>query len=60
MKKKPEVIDEKKKTFWKWRLIGYAFNCAMVIAAAMAVYVLIVFLQMPSLDAILKETRLPA
>lgn len=36
------------------------FNCIMVVLAALAVYILIVFLQMPSLDSILKETRAPS
>jgi penicillin-binding protein 1A len=60
MKKKPEHIEEVKKPSWKARLFAFVFNCIMVVAAAAAVYVLIVFLQMPSLDSILKETRLPA
>lgn len=60
MKKKPEIIEENKKPSVKAKLFAFAFNSIMVVAAAVAVYVLIVFLQMPSLDSILRETRLPA
>lgn len=41
-------------------MFAFAINSVMVALAAVAVYVLIVFLQMPSLDLILKETRPPA
>ncbi|MBN1325179.1 MAG: transglycosylase domain-containing protein [Alphaproteobacteria bacterium] len=51
---------ERKRPTLKARFIAFLINCFMIVAAVVAVYVLIVFLQMPSLDSILKETRLPA
>lgn len=39
------------------RLIAFIINTLMIIAASVAVYIMVVFLQMPSLDSILKETR---
>lgn len=50
---------DKPRTF-KSRLIGFFINCALVVAACVSVYVLYVFLQMPSLDSMLHETRKPA
>ncbi|HOY47339.1 MAG TPA: transglycosylase domain-containing protein [Alphaproteobacteria bacterium] len=51
---------EKRRTSIRARFIAFIINCTMIVAALIAVYVLIVFLQMPSLDSILKETRLPS
>ena len=45
---------------WKWYLMSVVFNFLLVGVAAVGFYVLFVFLQMPSLDSILHETREPA
>ena len=52
--------NDKPRPSWRWRLVVYLFNlclCAMVVVAG---YVAVIYLQMPSLDAILHETRAPA
>lgn len=41
------------------RLLALAINLVMICVATVAVYILVVFLQMPSLDSILNETRAP-
>ena len=56
--RKKELEDKKKKKpTLRARLFAFVINCFMIIAAGVAVYILIVFLQMPSLDSILRETR---
>lgn len=55
-----EVLPDKEKPSLKKRMLVWGVNLIMLGIAAVAVYVLIVFLQMPSLDAILHETRAPA
>lgn len=51
--------EESPSVSWKWRLLAW-FLCAIILAVvAIAFYVLIVFLQMPSLDSMLRETRAP-
>lgn len=52
-----DTAPEKKRPSWRWRLILLLMNLVLVGAAAVAVYLTIIFLQMPSLDAILHETR---
>ena len=42
------------------RLFGFVINCCLIVAACMSLYILYVFLQMPSLDSMLHETRKPA
>ncbi|MCQ2599336.1 MAG: hypothetical protein MJ187_03085, partial [Alphaproteobacteria bacterium] len=49
-----------KKRGWRWRLFGLFINLFMIMVAVFAVYVLVIFLQMPSLDTVLHETRQPA
>jgi penicillin-binding protein 1A len=49
-----------KKRSFKSRVIGFFINILLVVFAATALYVLYVFLQMPSLDSVLNETRKPA
>lgn len=56
--KKKEPIEPKKPTL-KQRFWAFIINTIMLGLAAIAVYILIVFLQMPSLDSILRETREP-
>lgn len=52
-----DTVPEKKRPSWRWRLVLLLMNLVLVGAAAVAVYLTIIFLQMPSLDAILHETR---
>lgn len=49
-----------KKRSWKSRLWGFFINISLVLIACVGLYVLYVFLQMPSLDSILHETRQPS
>jgi len=62
MKRKEEdkKAKEKKPISWKWRLVGTMFTLGLAATALVAAYVLVVFLQMPSLDSMLRETRLPS
>lgn len=50
---------EKKRASFKWRLIMWLFNLALVVVVGITAYVSIIYFQMPSLDAILNETRAP-
>ncbi|MDR0803750.1 MAG: PBP1A family penicillin-binding protein [Rickettsiales bacterium] len=50
---------EKKRGFGIW-MLTVASNAVLAVVIAVAFYVFIVFLQMPSLDAILRETRAPS
>lgn len=52
-----DTAPEQKRPSWRWRLVLLLMNLVLVGAAAVAVYLTIIFLQMPSLDAILHETR---
>lgn len=52
--------EEPKKVSFKWRLIVWCFNLALVMIVGIAFYVGIIYFRMPSLDAILNETRAPA
>ena len=54
-----ESKTENKRSF-KSRLIVFFFNICLIGVAAVGLYVLFIFLQMPSLDSILHETREPA
>lgn len=45
---------------WKARIIAFFLNLFLVLVALCGLYVLFVFLQMPSLDSVLHETREPA
>ena len=45
---------------WKSRIIAFFLNLFLVAVAICGLYVLFVFLQMPSLDSVLHETREPA
>lgn len=55
--KKENLEQEKPKPSLKMRLVVYALNLVMLCVAGAAVYILIIFMQMPSLDSILHETR---
>ena len=52
--------EEPKKVSFKWRLVVWCFNLLLVAAVGIAFYVAIIYFRMPSLDAILNETRAPA
>ncbi|MCL1785865.1 MAG: PBP1A family penicillin-binding protein [Alphaproteobacteria bacterium] len=60
MRRKEKIREERKHFSLKWRLFSMMFTGCMAAFALAAFYVLIVFLQMPSLDSMLKETRLPS
>ncbi len=59
MQKKNTRYREPEKTpkSWKWRLFVYLFNAMLLCGVAVGAYVSIIYLRMPSLDAILHETR---
>ncbi|MBR5354963.1 MAG: PBP1A family penicillin-binding protein [Alphaproteobacteria bacterium] len=45
---------------WKSRILAFFLNLFLILVALCGLYVLFVFLQMPSLDSVLHETREPA
>ena len=47
------------KPSWRRRLFAYVFNLGLMSIVVVAGYVGVVYMRMPSLDAILHETRLP-
>ena len=52
--------NDKKSVSWKWRLFVWCFNLFLVTVLGVVFYVAVIYFQMPSLDAILNETRAPA
>nr|MBQ0091506.1 PBP1A family penicillin-binding protein [Candidatus Enterousia merdequi] len=52
--------DNEKERSFKTRVLIFCVNLFLVLFACIGLYVLFVFLQMPSLDSILHETREPA
>lgn len=52
--------SKEKQRSWKSRMLGFFFQCFLTVVAVVGLYVLYVFLQMPSLDTVLNETRKPA
>lgn len=56
-RKQEDIINEKPRPRLRRRVLVWMLNLFMLAIAGGAVYVLIVFLQMPSLDTILHETR---
>ena len=52
--------DDKKSVSFKWRMFVWIFNLLLVAIVGVAMYVAVIYFQMPSLDAILNETRAPA
>ncbi len=52
-----DTAQEKKRPSWRWRLFLLLMNLVLVGVATVAIYLTVIFLQMPSLDAILHETR---
>ena len=58
--KKSKKLPEQPTTSWRARMVMWMVNLILIAVAAVAVYVSVIFLRMPSLDAILHETRAPA
>ncbi len=52
--------NAKTRPSFRWRLAVYCVNLCLVGMVAVAGYVAVIYLQMPSLDSILHETRAPA
>ena len=52
--------SQKQPRSWRARIIGFFANLFLIFVAMCGLYVLFVFLQMPSLDSVLHETREPA
>ena len=59
MRNKKNEREEEKRSF-KSRVIMFFLNVFLGLVGCVGLYVLFVFLQMPSLDSILHETREPA
>lgn len=55
-----DLSDKDKKLSWKTRILVVCINAFLILFACIGLYILFVFLQMPSLDSILHETREPA
>jgi len=49
--------DEKKPLSWRWRLFLVCLNLFAFVLVGIGIYVAIIYFKMPSLDAILHETR---
>ncbi len=60
MARDKKATDDKKPVSWKWRLFVWCFNLCLIVALGVVFYVAVIYFQMPSLDAILNETRAPA
>lgn len=54
------LTNKETKRSWKSRFFAFGINVVLVAAAVVSMYVLYVFLQMPSLDSMLHETRKPS
>ena len=52
--------EEKRPISWRWRLTLWMLNLIAVAMLGIGIYVTVIYFQMPSLDAILYETRAPA
>jgi penicillin-binding protein 1A len=57
---KPKKNAEPPRPSFRARVVAWIINLVMICAAALAVWVAIIFVQMPSLDSILRETRTPS
>ena len=60
MARDKKATDDKKPVSWKWRLFVWCFNLCLIVALGIVFYVAVIYFQMPSLDAILNDTRAPA
>ena len=52
--------EDTKHVSLRWRMLVWLFNLFLTIAVIVAGYVAVIYFRMPSLDAILNETRAPA
>ena len=59
-RKQKKQDEEKQPKSLKWRLFVWCFNLCLIAIIGVVFYVAIIWFQMPSLDAILNETRAPA
>ena len=59
-KESENKTERKPKRLFRARLLIFLINLFLVLVACVGLYVLFVFLQMPSLDSVLHETREPA
>jgi penicillin-binding protein 1A len=59
-KESENKTEKKPKRSFRARLLIFFINLFLVLVACVGLYVLFVFLQMPSLDSVLHETREPA
>lgn len=57
---KQKNLENKPKRSFKMKLVIFFINLFLILVACSGLYVLFVFLQMPSLDSVLHETREPA
>ena len=55
--KNTDLTLEKPRPSWRWRFFVWLINLGLLCMVAVATYIAVIFLQMPSLDAILHETR---
>lgn len=53
----PIEVPEKPRPSWRVRLLVWMLNLLMLMVVGVFAYVMVIYLQMPSLDAILHETR---
>ena len=59
-KESENKTENKPKRSFRMRLLILFLNLFLVLTACIGLYILFVFLQMPSLDSVLHETREPA
>ena len=59
-KEEQKTNNTKKKRSLRARIFAFFINLFLILTACIGLYVLFVFLQMPSLDSVLHETREPA
>ena len=60
MRQSDEKFIKNNKPTLKRRIVGYLINICLLCIVGVTGYVLVIYLRMPSLDAILHETRAPA
>lgn len=58
MQTKTQMTEERHVSL-RWRLVCWCFNLMLICGVIIAAYVAIIYFRMPSLDAILNETRAP-
>ena len=60
MRENKKHTDDKRTVSFKWRIIVWCFNLLLVAIIGVVAYIGVIYFRMPSLDAILNETRAPA